>query len=389
VTTYVMQAKENYPADIAARLDADDVPVILLSDQILGMSYDRVNRKFFYLQGVAETTPTTTNATGHTLWDGENSYAPGDPYETDVDEYIFKDLFVTVKDLATGAITAHTWYNGAFTVPNGIGGSDGTWRRLGFDMFSGGNNLPSIVNPRNQDFWVSAGSCELYQLRATDSYALAISPLFPVLNRNDIVRIRGITETWCYATEHRSAVVDEHFYLVPATFTAAEIAADYKLIYADYTMPSAAKTSWYNTCLDKNGNCWIFGANKSGARQFFLWKFTPPSAFVYPTPPVDGGVTDVTPWASGTGPNTGVSGYTSFGYYTTFNKQVNQFILMALPATDELVAISKLFPGDMGTSDPLDLRFDCTYVDISGALTFETHQSFVTGYMTAALGADE
>lgn len=385
--SYVMQAKENYPSDIAARLNADDVPVILLSDQLLlGTSYDRLNRRLMYLQGVAETTPTTTNATGHTIWNGATAVAPGDPYETDVNEYIFKDLFVTAVSVATGTVTSYPWYSASKLVPTGIGGGDGTWRRYGFDMYSGGKNLPALTSPYTGDFWVSAGSCELYQLRSQDAFALAISPLFPTINPNAHIFIYGVTETWAYAIEHYNASNNEKLYLVPAQFTADEIAADYLLAYATYTMPSAAKTSYYNQCMDQDGNLWFIGvATTSGiARNWFLWKFTPPSAFVYPTPPIDGGVTDETPWTSSTGPNTDVSSYLYFTYYSPQTQNINNQLLMHLPASNHLVAITKLFAGDMLSSDPNDTRFDCTYIDIAGTISFDYHKAFVTGYMTSA-----
>jgi len=392
ISSFVMEARENYTSALATRFTAADFPQIAAADgATMGLSYDHVRRKIMYIGLLSETARPIINTTGFTIWNGLRSIAPGDTI-TDSGDNTPLVTFTCEKDIDTGAVVFYPNYDAANLVPAGIGGGDGTWRRFTDDFFFSGGNMPNGVNPRTGDFWVSAGSCELYLFRFADNFSLIISPMRPQLgNVNNLVQLVGITGTWVYAQEQNLLSAPssfDQFYLTPTNITAAETAADELLIYAKYDYPVRSNptlplnpASYYRKAVASDGSVYVFSMFQTDTRDYRLYKFTPPSSFVYPTPPIDGGFSDITPWASGTGPNTGAADFTEDNYNEYFGTYKN--ILFHLPAMDGLAAIAKFMPEDKSGGTQADFSMSCTYVDIGGG-TFDHHEAFVGGYMTAA-----
>lgn len=390
--TYVMEAKENYSAALAADFAGDVFPELGMADgATMGLSFDLVRGKIMYVAVINETSRPIVNTTGHTIWDGAVSFINGATITAGGSNTPLVS-FVCEKDIVTGVVTFYPNYLAANLVPAGIGGGDGTWRRFTNDFFYNGGNMPNGADPRTGNFWVSSGSCELYLFRLEDDFSLIISPIRPQLGDVDnLVQLVGITEDWVYAKE-ANLIADpgsfDQFYLTPRLITADETTADELLIYATYDYPLISNaspptgvTSYYRQAVAADGALYVFSMFCRGPREYKLWKFTPPSAFVYPTPPVDGGFSDITPWAGATGPNVVPDyeddvGFQADGAY----KLINWY----LPATNVLVLIAKYFPADLsgGGGTQADFQFGLTYYDID-AETFDQHTAFVGPYMTA------
>lgn len=376
---YVMEAKENYPAARIADLPTWHSRFVETSE--LGISYDHRRRKMLYTGLFAENDP-TTNDTGFTLWSGVNTISPGDTYETG-SHHFNKDVSIIEVDFDTGVVVEYPVWSADNLVPAGIGGGDGTWRRFVTDFTTSGASLPLVINPHNHDVWVSAESCELYQFRYEDSFQQVISPFFPVIDTDNFVKTVGITEDYVYAYELNFVDLSgDPFYMIPATITSDEVTADQKLAYATYSGFPDHNSQFWASAVDGDKNLWILSASLTGTRDYKLLKFTPPVSISYPTPPVGGGFTDVTPWGSSTGPNTDVSSYASSTYYSGTSFQGSANVVMYLPASGQLAMVTKLFKQDAGSSDQANTRFDCTYVTIAG-MSFDYHKGFVGGYMTA------
>lgn len=403
-TVYIMSAEENYDATRVAFIDAltSYTDTFITTDQnYQGVQWDAVRRNLMYMY--CENIPTTplTNTTGQTIWNGAVAITNGSA----VDPFTQFNSSVGVKNIDSGEITFYINYNEANLVPNGIGGGDGTWRRYTQDFGANrtNNNGPGMTDPYTGNFWINSGSCELYCFRLSDNYSQTISPLFPVLGVDNDVMIVGFTNTgatgpWAFAREN-GAGANVYLYLVPRLYTAAEIAADYLLIYATYTYPRTINTGLYDVeiyptynreIFDHSGNMYIYSCVPGGGKDFRLYKFISPTAANYPAAAVGGGFTDITPWGASTGPNADASGYTlarPMGSGTnTRAGETAEIIPLYLPATDDLVLISKFFPIEhtANSYDPALMKWSCTYVhDPSGSPTWDHHSSFVTGYMAA------
>lgn len=382
-TSYVMEAIENYDAENAALLGSDDQPHYIFTDQVYtGASYDFDRRRVIY-SFVRAVNDDVTNDTGHTLWNGVSSVAPA--------ATLFApsgwNLWTAVLDIDTRAVTFYEAYSAANHVPNGIGGSDGTWRRYTDTDASAQAQGPRLADPYTGSLWLhtfgSDTPCTIYLLRwgaAEAAFSQIISPL-PPHGGSGHMTILGLTADWAYI---QSLDGTNFLMLTPREITPAETAADYLLEYAAYAYDGDLDSAYFHTAVDDDGAMYYFASQQTGMKTFALWKFTPPSAFVYPTPPVDGGFTDISPWTTN-GPNTGVGSYTLAPSSAQCLSPYDQNLIFKLPATGELVCISKLFASStgMGVTNPLLFRMDCTYVDPEGG-TFDYRPSFITGYMTEA-----
>lgn len=367
-TTFIMEAVDNYNSVYGPQVSNDTAPANCIPTQLYpGMSYDAVRRKIMYVAYVCPDGD-VTNDTGHALWNGTDSIDAGATY----DATIGKNLFVCQVDIDTQAVTWFDVWSSTSTVPASVFG-DGTARRYTDTNFV--DQGPTVADPRTGNVWMhSFGEsvvCSLYLFRRSDDFKQIISPL---TNPGQHITIRGMEDDWVYLTEEQSGV--GNLTLTPRLITAAETTADYLLAYANFALPGAFASSYNAAITDANGDMWWFSCKASGTRGYKLNKFTKPSAFVYPTPPMDGGFTDVTPWSVSTGPNTDVSGYT-----TLDNISRTQCFAFKLPSTNGVALVSELLPSNAGTTDPNDWRLDCTYVDLDD-LSFDYHQAFVTGYMT-------
>jgi hypothetical protein len=393
---YAMTAEENFDSTRVTAIAALTTWVATnyhTDQQCPGIQWDAVRRNLMYM--AIEDIPSTplTNTTGHTLWNGANSFAPG----AAIDPSTQFNSSVGVKNIDTGTVTFHLNYDATKLVPNGIGGGDGTWRRATIAFATVGNG-PGMTDPYTGNYWVNSQSCQLYCFRLSDSYAQIISPLFPVVASDNNVQITGFTNTgatnpWAFAREteqNGSNPVTSHLYLIPRLITAAETSADYLLIYASYayprTCPSQLFHSYNREIFDHAGNMYVFSCVPSGGKDFKLYRFAPPTAANYPTAAVGGGFTDITPWAPAGGPNADATDYTLLRNVVSTAVETPPVIPMYLPATDDLVLIEKFFPIEHTASsyDPALMSWSCTYVHApAGTPTWDHHSAFVTGYMSA------
>lgn len=324
MTAFVMEAKENYDPTRATQADGGAFPVpIVVEPSYIGLGYDPVSRNLFY-QAIIGHNNTGLNDSGYTLWDGADYTLNGAHIGNN---WSFR---LARKNIDTGVVTFFDAYDPAFTVPAGIGPgggpvSDGTWRRNVKDTRYSAGNYPCWSDPRTQDVWFRAESCELFVVRAANNYALAISPLVASLSATFNLLVKGMTDDWVYAVEV-SPEVDGggKLHMTPRIDTAAEVTADKKLAYASFDLPaffSQEFNQYFVSALHVSENLFVFGSpvgspTSSGTTDFRLFKFTKPSTFVYPTPPIDGGFTEVTPWTSTTGPNAPLVGATLVDYVT-------------------------------------------------------------------------
>ena len=402
VTTYVMEAKENYDStrvSYIAGLSSYSSVNLCTSQNHQGIQWDPVRRKLMYIY--AENTPSspTTNTTGHTLWDGQTAYANG----AALSRATHFNTSVCVKDIDTDAVTFYSTYDSTKTVPSGIGGSDGTYRRCTLDFHANsvndGGNGPGMTDPYTGNFWINSQSCELYCFRLQDNYAQIISPLFPVHGSDNAVSPVGFTTTgatgpWTFGREINQTVdpTSAYLYLIPKDITSTETTHDYLLAYATYSYPvTEATAKEFHLCnrevFDHSGNMYLFHCSAEGGKNFKLYKFTLPTSAPYGGPTVGGGFTDITPWDASSGPNGDGPDYTVVRDDYPFNwPGTADVIPMYLPVTDDLVLISKFLPNEKTeySTDPALMFWSCTYVHApSGTPTFDHHSKFVTGYMTA------
>lgn len=379
---YVMTAEDNYTAAMAADWDDGTLSTAIYSveQSSCGTAYDPTRRLLLYTMVHREDADgLTTNTTGHTLWDGRASILNGGAWNQNFNAR----LFVMTKDIDTGEVTSYDTFDPAETVPAGIGGGDGTWRRFVREAQYSGGNWPNVTDPRTGDFWIHAESCELYCFRAEDNYTQTLSPFFGVAAISNFVFPVVLTDDWMFAREEEALGV-RTLHCIPRLRTADETTADELLAYASYTYPANSGDAWVNvTCSDHSGGFYLLTSSYTGPLSYTLYHFDPPTSAPHGGPVVGGGFTDVTPWAAGTGPNMDAQGYIGPGWIPAQSGKPS--FLYFLPDRSVLVAITKQddqyvdpFPG----SDPNNTFFSCTNVDINAG-TFDHHARFVTGYMTA------
>lgn len=276
------------------------------------------------------------------------------------------------------------------TLSGGAAGSDGTWQRMFWDSDVITGNTPTLINPRTGDVWLHAQSCELYAFFIGDNFEQVISPMRPVLGATNPVYPIGITTDWVMSFEGPASIDTAgpyHMYLIPTTLQTEETTLDQLLVYATFDFPDALNSAYFRWCTAEDTNVYFIAGQRSGAKDFKLWKFALPSSAPWGGPIVGGGFTDITPWGSFTGPNTNVASYTVDGGQALYQQPMVRNILYHIPTTSTLVAITKNVYQETGevTSDYDFTKtfWDCTYVDISGSPTFDWHSAFVTGYMAA------
>lgn len=389
MTTYTLEAKDNYEAAESAAFHAGLFPYISLATNAqLGTAYDPVRRTLFYSRTYWSDGLDTTNATGHRVWTGVVGFNAGATYSPDN----YNNFSIVSKNIDTDLVTRYNAYDPASTVPNGIGGSDGTARRFTEADATRGQGI-KITDPRTGNIWshhVSTGSrtCLLYEFRAQDSYALTISPYVPSADRH--LELFGISDNWVVFGDFEKNTTGRYtLECAPRLRQADEVAADYILSYGSFEMPSAfdgLANAPIRVCVDLNGNYWFLGARRgAGSRNYRLAKFTPPA--IVANPAAGGSVTDITPWTLSTGPNSDAGNYTTASTATVLGSFIlsNQISVYALHGADALVLINRLYPQMKNpvSADPADLKFQCTYVDMN-SLAYTFMGSFITGYMTAS-----
>lgn len=327
--------------------------------------------------------------------------------------YACEDIGVVSINYKTSGTVGNTYTlaNGTsssvISGPNLTGGSigsDGTWRRMTFDMSSSGSNLPIMVNPHNNDVWIHGQSCSLYQLRHADSFQQVISPLFPLQNNNSPIYPVGVTTDWVYAMEsaNPNGAGAYYLHLIPSTFTSPETTADRLLPYATVPYPTPPNTdidfSFFSQCLDHSGNFYVIAAQiGAGPKNIKLWKFTKPTSASYGSPMVGGGFSNVTPWSSSTGPNTNGNNYTVQDKIT-IQGVGDKNLLMFLPATSGLVAINKFtqFENNLSTTFTASISSNVLSVSAVSAGTILVGQSvftsvgnarsYITSQLTGTIG---
>jgi hypothetical protein len=397
---YEMSAEENYDATRVAAIAglSTYTSTFMCTDQnYQGIQWDPVRRNLMYMYVQNIPSDPNTNNTAFTLWDGETAIAP----TAAIDTVGAWNSSVGVKNIDTGDVTYYLNYDAAETVPNGIGGGDGTWRRYTNDFHAvdpvSCRNGPGMTDPHTGNFWINGESCILYCFRLEDDYAQVISPLRPVIHVDNIVQITGFNDDWAFAQEvdktpGLTVACPAKLYVTPREFTADEIADDELLIYATYDYPRTSLPRDYRTynreVFDQSGNFYLATCSATGDKNFELYKFTAPAFDDYGFVE-GGGFTEITPWGAATGPNADKTGYTlhrtvdvEFGSIP----ETPNLIPLALPATNEIAIISKFFPSEYTAAsvDPALMKWSCTYVgDLDTTPTFDHHSSFVTGYMTS------
>ncbi|WP_332772928.1 hypothetical protein [Phenylobacterium sp.] len=384
MTRYVMEAKENFDAAFKAALLADTGPAYAITtNQNTGEGYDPVRRVLIFPVTISPVGGATTNSTGFDRWDGTVLLASGAAY----DDTLVVDYYTGELSIDTGAVTFYPAFDPAQTVPATVGGA-GAWRRFA-DIVAGPQG-PRIVDPRTGNYFMHSfgdtHTCSLYYFGRGDDFAQIISPLPG--NGDDAqgsFQIQGLTADWLYVQQTYTLTAVDHVALqcVPRTIQPAETTADTLLSFADFEYPAELVDVWFDVAVTSDKKLYYLSCQRTGAKDWKLHEFEPPTSAPFGGPVVGGGFTDITPWASGTGPNTNAATYTLDGSLEK-SGQNNKNILFALPATGELVCITKLMPADKtsGSTDPALKAFDCTYVDVGGA-SFEHHPSFLTGYLKA------
>lgn len=402
--TFTMSARENYDPAGAVLVDAATQPATFRTEKdYIGLSYDHVRRKIIYdIVAATNTVPpnfgnpgNVPNDTGFNLWDGQDTINAGDDY----DDLTARNFFLAEKDIDTGAVVFYPSYNPASTVPAGIGGSDGTYRRFmatradGFDD----NQVVKIVDPRTGDVWThivdefnfyygdAEGSpCLVEHLRLSDDFSKTISPL---AGGGPHMVPLGTSESWTYIVARSTT---PNLILTPRVRTDYEVAQDYLLPYASYAFPLTYSGHYFRTAMTPDEKLYVMFVERTGTRHYKLYRFDEPTATdpTDPTSPTGGGFTEVTPWA-GAGPDTSATGYTS--PYAGDNAiggtewGTNGHVIFSLPATKDLACLTKLMPSTKTSpsTDPADLKLNCTYFNTESGL-YDHHAAFVTGFMTAA-----
>lgn len=371
MATYLLEALENYPPAMVAGIEGESLGsgLFFAEQSYFALGYDRINARFVYpATKIYGTTPfTTTNDSGYTLWNGAITIAPDAEYNGRFNH----NLWIGFKDRDTGAVTWSTTWSEDETVPAGIGGGDGSWRRYVSDTQTR-HNTPHICDPRTGNVWIHVQSCDLHCFRTEDDFVQTLSPISPVVDplSNSVVPI-GMNVDWTFAMEDQYP--DGLFlYLIPRLRTAEEIAQDKLLAYATFEFPFSPE-HYYRFCTGEDGALWVFSYPSSGDFDFKLHRFDQPSSAPYGGPTVGGGFSDETPWASDTGPNAPAVDYTVGGEQAG---RSNQALIYRLGAED-FALVTQLLMEDGG-----DYQFGVTYFNTSG--TFEQHSGVVTAFMSAA-----
>lgn len=294
-----------------------------------------------------------------------------------------------------GVGTAGSGSSGATLTGGTNTASDGTWRRMSGDAFVFGSNLPIVTDPRTGNAWFHVESCRVYHLRLSDNFQQKISPMVPLYNHNNPIYPIGLTVDWFMGFENDEfgGTHQNFLYLSPVNLSALDTQLDKLLRYAEFPFPaqvaSGVNGANFRWCCDDLGNIYFIAGQNQGGKHFKFWKFTPPAKGLNGIPISGGGFTDITPWAAGTGPNTNNAAYTlalDGGQWQASSPAFAQNLLYYLPATKDFVTVTQNYNIQAGFfRDQYEFTFfDCTYINVAGAPTFDFHSAFVTGYMDAS-----
>lgn len=380
-SSYGLFAEDNIDTANAFAIDANSPPPYeLYSTKVApGMGYNPVTRKIYFATSrIGTSGGNATNDTGQVLWDGDSTIGIGDAYS----EYDYRSYRMSTIDIDTKVVTFYDPYDPANLVPAGIGGGDGTWGRF-VNASSGPNLGPTFVDPLTGSvFWHNSGlgalACSLYFLPAPD-FKQNISPYANAALHLNLI---ALGSDWLVLQTGTAALNPLSIELIPRTVQTEEITADAKLSFANFSYPTDIETQYFRTAIASDDTVWYFGAQKSGAKDYQLFKLEMPTSAPYGGPTVGGGFTDVTPWTTD-GPNTNCADWTNNGTRLLTNGILRN-VLIYLPATHQLAAISGLLANDNAdpTPDLNKTRYDCTYYDID-ADTFDYHEGFLNGWMKA------
>jgi hypothetical protein len=400
-TVYALTPYQPFSGAVQALIEGSDASLYTAcsSQQYMGHSYDPVSGRLFFSSNVLVDSVATgsgfskINDTGHRFYDVSNntSVAAGATY----DGSYLKNFYLHYMDTDTGAVTMVDVFDASATIPNGIHGSDGTWRMVVASDVSN-PSAPAqfkLVDPRTTDCWahMTNPQCNIYVLREGEGYKQKLLPF----GTNGHMEMLGITENWLLVMHSSPGAQPRdngELYTIPRLTTAEETANGQLLGYFVETQPSWMNLAYWRSILTPGGALYIFGSQRTSTRDYRLYRYDPPpSVGAWTGSPQAGGTfTDLTPWSSSTGPNTNCAAWIYDTEVGSLNSQRilrwNQQVPISLPATNQLAWLSILCPQcttNAGTNhDPLNFRMDCTYYDIDGA-SFDYHAGFVTGYMTA------
>lgn len=386
---YLMESLENLSTDLIAVVDGEIVggvqtDTIVVASINPGIGYDRVNRRIMYSVGYMPSTDgTATNDTGFDIWTGVHEIADAAAY----DQRTYNNFSICAKDVDGGGVTRYDAYDSTSMVPNGIGPSDGTFRRF-VEAHITVQQAIKVVDPRTGNVWshhvsnatVPSRTCLIYEFRQEDDYALTISPYVPDADIH--LELFGINDDWVMIGEQdiQGSLGLFTMQLLPRLRTTDEVTADYLLSYAEFAAPGGTVNYVLASQVAADGNLWWFGQFvDSGPTVYKLWKFTMPTSAPFGGPVVGGGWTEETPWVSGAGPDAPAAAYRAQG----LTRQPIQ-VVYNLPE-DTLVATEALYPANLiagASTDPNDFHWNVTYIDLTGG-TYTQHDDVVTGYMTA------
>ena len=317
-------------------------------------------------------------------------------------DYLVSDVLSPLNSYMNGAGSGAQWTVSAVTT-----GSDGTWRRAcasSAALITGYStiNVPRFVDPRTGNVWAHheadpPTSCEIYLLRASDNFKQIISPLQPIPGGGLHMQPLALTDNYLWILNQQNGTGSSYLVGTPRTITAAETTADYLLPYPWYTWPyqdwaSDSNPQWASTCcVDLSNNLYVLSWNyhfTGVTRTYTLQTFTEPSAASpYNSAVTGGGFTDITPWTSSTGPNTGLPANGTVNDWLS-TEVVTKTSLMYLPTSNNLVAITKIFCVDLkqawNSTNQANTHFDCTYIDLTGG-TFDYHANWLTGFLDNSL----
>lgn len=389
MTTYVMESKENLDSALITIIEGEIVggvqtDTIRTSQVNTSIGYDRVNRRIMYsIAYYAGTSGNTTNGTGFGIWTGVNEVEDGAAYSFNR----YNAFFICAKDIdGPQAVTRYQAYDASSLVPNGIGPSDGTYRRF-VEAVASSPQVIKLVDPRTANVWshhiadgaVVERTCLIYEFRDEDDYALTISPYVPSADRH--LELFGINDDWVLVGEQTSQNIAFLFtlQLLPRLRTSDEVAADYLLSYADFAAPAGSVLHVLASAVDSAGDLWWFAQFvDSGATTYQLFKLEMPTSAPFGGPVVGGGWTTETPWVSGAGPDALAADYHAQGPTT-------QPVQVIYNRPDNiLIGLAALYPANLiagASDDPNDFHLNATFMDL-GAGTYVQHDDFVVGYMT-------
>lgn len=403
-TIYTLDQKTPYGGAIATLVAAADVTLdnISVGHEYMGASYSPVSRRIYFSacavidDGVGDVFNMKVNHTGFVLWSFDaGQINPLASYDAD----FYKNFHLCYLDIDSFAVTMVDVWDSTSAIPNGINGSDGTWRR----MFQASVGLHptqqfKIVDPLTagaEKVWVhtTGPECQVYLLDEAEGFKNRLSPL--TIAGSGHMELLGLTPDWLLVMSSTTVARNNgSLYTVPRVTTADEITADELLGYFFEAQPAWMNTAYWRSVVAQDGSLYIFGSTRTGAKDYRLYRYDPPAAVGAWTgaPQAGGTFTDITPWAAGTGPNTNCAAWAfdtrtgGIGTNTNYLQRWSLNSAWKLPATGELILLSQLTPQNttnLGTNhDPANYRLDCTYYDIAG-VAFDYHEGFVIGFMKA------